>query len=232
MNGIFITGTDTGVGKTIITAGIAWALKRRGIDVGVMKPFATADHRFSKKHKSEDTALLADAARSNETDELLNPFFFPRAASPLMASQELGRRPAKIKKAILILKKLGKKHDFLIVEGIGGIMVPLAKDVFIADFITKTGLPVVIVSQPILGTLNHTLLTVMACRQFGLNVKGIIVNKMPRKANVIEQKTPKVIEKLTSIKVIGIVPTIDNVNFTVVGKILEKKVDLDRLVSV
>src|SRR5438067_762040 len=90
MRGLFITGTGTGVGKTAVAAGLAWALRKKGLDVGVMKPFATADRIFSKRYRSSDTAILARAAEASEPDHDLNPFFYRIAASPLMASRERG----------------------------------------------------------------------------------------------------------------------------------------------
>ena len=123
MRGIFITGTSTGVGKTVIAAGIAWGLRKRRIDVGVMKPFATANRVFSTKYRSQDTAILAEASAAKDPDYCLNPFFYSIAASPLVASELKPGAPVNIKKAVQSLKNLGKKHDFIIAEGIGGIMV-------------------------------------------------------------------------------------------------------------
>src|SRR5688572_25075313 len=91
MRGIFVAGTDTGVGKTAVAAGIAWLLKSRRVDVGVMKPFATGSKRHSARYQSEDTAMLAAAAGAPESDEELNPFFFKIPASPLMAAQLTGK---------------------------------------------------------------------------------------------------------------------------------------------
>ncbi|HEU4606057.1 MAG TPA: dethiobiotin synthase, partial [Nitrososphaera sp.] len=93
MRGLFVTGTSTGVGKTAVAAGLAWALRRQRINVGVMKPFATANRAFSKQYRSRDAALLAKAAGVYDTDSELNPFFYSLAASPLVASQ-LGREPS------------------------------------------------------------------------------------------------------------------------------------------
>src|SRR3712207_2032485 len=87
MRGIFVTGTDTGVGKTAIAAGIAWAMRKQKLDVGVMKPFATANRVFSKRYRSQDTALLARASAVNDQDWDLNPFFYSIAASPLSATE-------------------------------------------------------------------------------------------------------------------------------------------------
>ncbi len=231
MRGVFITGTGTGVGKTAVAAGLAWALRKRGIDIGVMKPFATANKIFSKKYRSRDTAVLARAAGTTEPDHELNPFFYQLAASPLMASRSRNEPPVDIAKAVQSLNSLAGKHDFTIVEGIGGIMVPLTESEYVIDFAKSVSLPVVIVSQPMLGTLNHTLLTVMACQKFGLDVRGIIINKMPKKPSIIEQKTPKVIEELSGVPVLGILPFLKGANYVKVGRMVEKEIDLDRLLS-
>jgi dethiobiotin synthetase len=232
MRGLFITGTSTGVGKTAVAAGLAWALRKRKVNVGVMKPFATANRAFSKKYRSQDTAMLARAAGVDDPDSDLNPFFYSLAASPLVASQLKREPPASIEKALQALQALAKKHDFMIVEGIGGIMVPLTENESVADFAKRAGLPVVIVSTSMLGTLNHTLLTVMACKEFGINVRGITVNKMPKKPSIVEQKAPEVIERLTGIKVLGTVPFLKGANYTTIGKTLEKTANLDSLLSV
>lgn len=232
MRGLFITGTNTGVGKTAVAAGLAWALRKQKVNVGVMKPFATANKVFSQKYRSQDTAILARAAGANDSDSELNPFFYTLAASPLVASQLKRGPPVSIEKALQVLQNLARKHDFMIVEGIGGIMVPLTENEFVADFARRAGLPVVIVSTPILGTLNHTLLTIMACKEFGINIKGIIMNKMPKKPSIVEQKAPEVIEKLTGIRILGTLPFSKCMNHTGVGKMLGKTIDLNSLLPV
>ena len=231
MRGLFVTGTSTGVGKTAVAAGLAWALRKQ-TDVGVMKPFATANRPFSTKYRSEDTALLAKAAGVKDSDREINPFFYTLAASPLVASQHRNQSPPDIEEALRALQGLARKHDFMIVEGIGGIMVPLTENESVADFAKRAGLPAVIVSTPALGTLNHTLLTVMACKEFGIDIKGIIVNKMPKKPNIVEKKAPEVIERLAGVRVLGVLPTLQSANHSAIGKVVEKTVDLDGLLSV
>ncbi|HEU4605312.1 MAG TPA: dethiobiotin synthase [Nitrososphaera sp.] len=231
MRGLFVTGTSTGVGKTVVAAGLAWALRRKKVNVGVMKPFATANRTFSKKYRSQDIALLAEAAGVGDPDSELNPFFYSLAASPLVASQLTHEPPASVEKALQALRGLAKKHDFMVVEGIGGIMVPLIENEFVADFAKRAGLPAVIVSTPLLGTLNHTLLTVMACKEFGINVRGIIVNKMPKKPGMVEQKASEVMERLTGVPVLSTLPFLRGGNYADIGKALEKIIDLDSLLS-
>jgi dethiobiotin synthetase len=231
MRGLFITGTGTGVGKTAIAAGLARALRRQNINVGVMKPFATANRAFSKKYRSHDTALLAKAAGVKDLDSELNPFFYSIAASPLVASRLQRKPPTSIEKALHALQCLAKKHDFMIVEGIGGILVPLTENESIADFAQRAGLPALIVSTPMLGSLNHTLLTVMACKKFGITVRGIIVNKMPKKPNIVEQKVPKVMERLTGVPVLNTLPFSKGDNHAAIGRAIEKTIGLDTLLS-
>jgi dethiobiotin synthetase len=231
MHGIFITGTSTGVGKTIIGAGLAWAMRKRKINVGVMKPFATANRVFSRKYRSQDTAILANASGVNDADSELNPFFYSIAASPLVAAELKHEPPINIEEALEALQNLGRKHDFLIAEGIGGILVPLTENESVAGFAKRTELPLVIVSTSSLGTLNHTLLTIMACKEFGLNIRGIILNKMSKKTNMVEQKTAEVIERLTDIEVLAVLPISKNVNYAAIGKVLQNEMDLDKLLS-
>ena len=232
MRGVFITGTGTGVGKTAVAAGLAYALRERKVDVAAMKPFATASRAYSSRFKSHDTAILAEAAGAGEPDDILNPFFYRLPASPLTAAQATGQPLARIEKALDAMRELGGTHDFVIVEGIGGIMVPLNEKEFVADFARRAGLPVIIVSLAALGTLNHTVLTVRACREFGLDVLGIIVNKMPKKPSVVEQKTPETLERLTGIPVLGVLPFSSSATYKKMGKLVEKALDVSRILAV
>jgi dethiobiotin synthetase len=231
MHGIFIAGTSTGVGKTVVAAGLAWALKMRKIDVGVMKPFATANRVFSRKYRSKDTAILANASGVNDPDGELNPFFYSIAGTPLVASELKRDPPINIEKALEALQNLGRKHDFLIAEGIGGVLVPLTENESFATFAKRAELPVLIVSTSKLGAVNHTLLTVMACKEFGLKIGGIILNKMPKKPNMVERKMAKVIERLTDIEVLAVLPMLKSADYAAIGKALENEIDLDKLLT-
>jgi dethiobiotin synthetase len=232
MRGVFVTGTDTGVGKTLFASGLAWALRRRGINVGVMKPFATGRHFFSKKYKSSDAGLLAKAAGVRDSDDELNPSFYDVAASPLVASVLSGREAPRIPDALHSLRTLAKRHAFMVVEGIGGIMVPLSEKFYVSDFVKLTGLPTIIVTRPSLGTLNHTILTVNGCRQSGLFIAGIVVNIMPARASTVERYAPETIARLTGIPILGIIPKFQRPSYVSVGRHIQKTIDLDQLVSV
>ncbi len=223
MKGVFVTGTGTDVGKTLVSAGLAWALKKRKIDVVATKPFATAHKAYSARYRSKDTAMLAEACCATESDEELNPFFFNLPAAPLMAAQILKKPVADVHGALFPLKKLGIKHGFVVVEGIGGLMVPLTESEFVADFARLAGLPVVIVATPKIGTINHTLLTVRVCREFGLDIAGIIVNMMPRNPGAVEKNTPQALERLASVPVLATVPLMKKPNYKQAASALEKQ---------
>jgi dethiobiotin synthetase len=232
MRGIFVTGTDTGVGKTQVAAGIAWLLKRRGVNVGVMKPFATGDKEYSTKYRSEDTAMLARAAGATEPDAKLNPFFLPVPAAPLTAAQILEKPQVEIKEALFALKKLAITHSFVVVEGIGGLMVPLTEREFVADFARLAGMPVIVVSHPRLGTMNHTLLTVRVCREFGLDVLGIIVNRMPRRPSVVEARVPEMLARLAGVPLLAVLPDVKKPSFKKTGALLGAAGLADMLLAV
>ncbi len=231
MRGIFITGTSTGVGKTAVAAGLAWALRKRKIEVGIMKPFATGNRVFSRKYRSQDTAILARASGVNDPDCSLNPFFYSIAASPLVAAELKHSPPVDTEKALQKLKKLERKHDFLIAEGIGGIMVPLNENEFVVNFAKRAELPLIIVSTPELGTLNHTLLTVLACQKFRLKIAGIILNKASKKPDMVEQKTAEILERLTQMKLLAVIPFSKGANYASIGKMIEDNLDFEMLLS-
>ncbi len=231
MRGIFVTGTSTGVGKTTVAAGLAWALRKRKIDVGVMKPFATANRVFSRKYRSQDTAILARASGVNDPDFSLNPSFYSIAASPLVAAELKHSPQVDTQKVLEKLNMLERKHDFLIAEGIGGIMVPLTQNEMVANFAQRAKLPLIIVSTPKLGTLNHTLLTVMACKKFRLKIAGIILNKTSKNPDIVEQKTVEILERLTHVKLLAIIPFSKGANYISIGKMIEDNLGFETLLS-
>jgi len=219
LGGVFITGIDTEIGKTEIACGLAWVLRKNEIKVGVMKPFATSSKIYSKDYKSQDTAKLAKAAGVGDPDETLNPVFFPLTASPLMAA-EISHKPINLKKVIEKFMFLKKKYDFIVVEGIGGVMVPITYKVSLLHIVRKMNLPVIIVSRPKLGSINHTVMTINACREFKVPIVGIIFNQMPIRPNIIESMTPFYIERLTKTKTLSVIPFMDKRNSKKIGSYL------------
>ncbi len=229
MTGIFITGTDTNVGKTMIAAAFSWLIRRKGIDVGVMKPFATAQKIFSKRYKSIDTATLAKAAHVRDADEEINPFFYQVPAAPIMAARIANQSTPSISAAVKAFNKLASKHEFMIVEGIGGIMVPLTRGAYVADLARALKLPTIIVARATLGTLNHIILTIQICRCYGLNVQGIIVNGMPERCGIVQKNLVLTIEELTDIQVLCVIPRIKNITYKTLGSFIEKRVSMSTI---
>jgi dethiobiotin synthetase len=206
MKGIFLTGTDTNIGKTTIATSMASLLRKKGVDVGVMKPFATGDRVYSSKYKSKDSALLARAAQVKDPDEEINPFFYSIPTAPFTAAKMQSEKEPIVEDAVRIYRQLAAKHDFMIVEGIGGIMVPLTKKQYVAHFAKLLDLPIMIVAGCKLGTINHTLLTVKVCDDFGLNVLGIIINGLPVKASLLKRQTIETISELSKLRILSVIP--------------------------
>lgn len=233
--GIFITGTDTGVGKTVVAAGLALVLRERGMRVGVMKPVATGCVGEGKRLISEDAVYLFEAAE-NEHPSLSSPFRFRNPLAPSVASV-IEKKEISIEKILKAFRELQRYYDFIIVEGIGGLLVPITKEYFVANLIHELNLPVLIVARGGLGTINHTLLTVDAAVIRGLDVRGIIFDRMPRvNFSIAEITNPKVIHDLTGIPVLGTLPELEDVDvercrFGSLRETFKDRIDLDRLLG-
>ena len=230
LQGVFITGTDTEIGKTTIACGLAWLLRKNGIKVGVMKPFATSSNVYSDRYRSGDTASLAKAADIKESDELLNPIYFPLPASPFMAAEIL-HKTVDMKAVSKKFGVLKKKYDFTLVEGIGGVMVPITKKISLLDVINGMKLPTIIVSSPRLGSINHTLLTINACKVKKIPILGLIFNQMPKNPSTVELMTPNYIEKLTNTETISVIPFMDDCSFKNVGMYLGRASTIQKIIS-
>ena len=200
MKGIIVTGTDTNIGKTYIACIIAKALKEHGIDVGVMKPFATSWRRYSSTYASEDTWRLSHAAQVFDPDDLINPYFFQIGTAPLLAATMSDSPIPDLGFAVKKLRTLSRKHEFLVVEGIGGVMVPISPNETILDFAKMIGFPVIIVASARLGTINHTLLTFHACRRSEVQVYAIIINKYPKKPSKAQERVLPLLSSLTGVR--------------------------------
>lgn len=196
--GVFVAGTDTEVGKTFVAGLIIKQLKQKGVNVGVMKPVATGSRK--------DAIFLKKVAGIKDSLELINPVFLKKPLAPWVAAGLNGERInlGKIWKAYKILKK---KYDYLVVEGAGGLLVPITKEIYMIDIARRFGLPLVIVSRPGLGTINHTLLTANYARNHEISLAGFVINyTRPYKKGLAERTNPRVISRLGKIKLLGVVP--------------------------
>ncbi len=231
--GIFITGTDTGVGKTVVAAGLALALKSRGLKVGVMKPVATGCMGTEKYLISEDAVFLWEAAE-NEYPSLTSPFRFRNPLAPHVAST-LEKKFVDPKKLVRAFRELSKHYDYLIVEGIGGLFVPLARDYYVCNLIKDFDLPLVVVARSTLGAINHTLLTVDAALVRGLEVRGIIFNRVPLvNYSLAEITNPKVIHELSGVPILGSLPELDGLDVSTcrygqLQNMVQERIQLDKL---
>jgi dethiobiotin synthetase len=203
--GIVITGTDTSVGKTYVAERIASILYGKGVDVGVMKPAETGCRRRSGKLIPKDALRLRKAVHTNDALDLVNPYRFSRPLAPLVAAQG-ERKQIDPRKIINAYCTIAKRHEFMIVEGAGGIMVPLTYRYAYRDLVCALQLPVVIVARPGLGTINHTLLTISALRQKSIAIAGIIINyALPQTTGMAERTSAAIIAEIANVAILGTV---------------------------
>lgn len=202
--GIFVTGTDTGVGKTIVAATLARLLRMNGVKVGVMKPVTSGCREDDGQLVSDDALLLCQAAGVPFTEDIA-PYRLREALAPAEAAKCDGVRiDLSVIKASF--DRLVSSYDYVIVEGAGGLMVPLSGGLLIADLARELGLPLLVVARPGLGTINHTVLTCFAAQQMGLGVAGVIINGMPEYPDLAEKSAPHHIGSLCGAPVLGIWP--------------------------
>ncbi|MDA8100048.1 MAG: dethiobiotin synthase [Nitrospiraceae bacterium] len=201
--GIFITGTDTGVGKTWIAAGIAQAFRTSGIDVGVMKPAETGCRTRRGELIPSDALILSEAAGTNDALGLVNPYRFRLPLAPAVAASQEGKR-IDMKRILTCYRELQNKHAWMVVEGAGGILVPLTSRLTYLDLAAALGLPVLVVARPGLGTINHTLLTIMALRSRKMPIAGIVFNDSSGGARgLAERSSSSVIERIAGVSILG-----------------------------
>lgn len=226
INGVFVTGTDTDCGKTIIAGGIARALLNKSFNVGVMKPVATwgdpsREPGSRKRWISEDALHLRQAAATSDSLDLINPTCFKAEMAPWPAAR-LEKKNIDINMILTAYRELCRRHDFMVVEGVGGLMVPIKRDFFVIDLIQKMHLAAIVVSRPDLGTLNHTLLTVQALKRAGIPLAGVVVNNYQGKTRA-EQTNPQVLHKILDRNIL-VVPHIPRIHsdFESVARLLVK----------
>lgn len=203
--GLFITGTDTGVGKSLVAAALAKMLTDRGINVGVMKPVETGV--TDPEGLGPDAALLKWAANSSQSDQQICPY---RLRDPLAPAVAASREQVRINYSSLLeqAQLTIDSHDFTIIEGAGGLMVPLAGGLLMADFAQALKLPLLVVCRPNLGTINHTLLTLFAAKSMDLPVAGYLVNNMPPIKTVAEETIGHSLASMTSDELLGILDSV------------------------
>ncbi|HAK89448.1 MAG: dethiobiotin synthase [Nitrospirae bacterium GWC2_46_6] len=218
--GVFITGTDTGVGKTVVSAAIIRAMIKKGVKAGAMKPIETGCIKTRGKGLiPSDGIFLKEMAGMDDPINLITPIRFEHPLAPMVASK-IEKRPIEIKKIFDAYKLLSKEYDFMVIEGVGGLLVPIAKRqkakgrkvYFVADLIKDLKLSVVVVARPTIGTINHTLLTVNYALREGINILGVIINfNNPPENSLAEKTNPEVLKELCPVPIIGMLPYIEDI---------------------
>ncbi|MCX6356479.1 MAG: dethiobiotin synthase [Candidatus Aureabacteria bacterium] len=204
--GLFITGTDTGVGKTVVTALLAHLLRREGFNAGVMKPVASGGVMRGGRCCSPDALFLKEMLGLDDPIELLNPVCFSDPLAPSVAAAREGRAPdcGVLDRALYALRE---RHDLLLVEGIGGLLVPLGGKFTVADLAVRWEMPLLVVGRPGLGTINHTALTIAHARTRGLRVAGFIFNACsPGEGEGLWEENAASIRELAGAPFWGMVP--------------------------
>lgn len=206
MRGIFVTGTDTGVGKTVVAAAICAALTARGEKVAAFKPVVTGVDEHPPAGWPPDHELLAAAAGGRQGASDVTPYTFGKPVSPHFASQLEGRaiERARIRGAA---DAAASRADVLVCEGVGGLLVPLSPAYSVRDLAVELQLPVLVVARTGLGTINHSLLTVEAARAAGLRVAGLVMSPWPARPEPLERSNRETLERLTGLTVSCLAPT-------------------------
>jgi len=196
LRGIFVTGTGTGVGKTVVASVIARCLASAGKRVAVFKPAVSG----LCEPGETDHAILRRAAGCEASDETIAPYRYGPAASPHLAASLAGEEidPLLLVQAARIA---AKGADVLVCEGVGGLLVPLAPGYLVRDFAADLGLPLAIAAPPGLGTINHTLLTIEAARGAGLRIADIILTPYPQRPSLIERSNRQTIAALGKVRI-------------------------------
>lgn len=206
-HGIFITGTDTGVGKTLITAALALHLKKHGLTVGVMKPIETGIS--PSREARSDAARLRSIIDSDEPLGAIRPYAFELPVAPLAAAQQEGQtiNLETIKK---VYRLLSNRYDAMVVEGVGGVRVPITPKIGVTDLIRTLRLPVVVVGRSGLGGINHALLTVEALQRQKIRIIALVLNRThPVRsaiAHIQERSTLEILRKQSGVPVLGPLP--------------------------
>ena len=205
MRGVFVTGTDTEVGKSVVAASICAALGARGQRVAVFKPVVTGldeePGEFGRDHE-----LLAAAANTGQAPADVTPYAFGPAVSPHLAAGLAGitLEPRELVEAAREQARAAGEDGALVCEGVGGLMVPITPGYLVRDLAIDLALPVVVAARPGLGTINHTLLTVEAARAGGLTVAAVVLTPWPDEPTPMERSNRDTIARLGDVPVAGL----------------------------
>jgi dethiobiotin synthetase len=205
--GVFITATDTGVGKTVVTAALAVALRTSAYNVGVMKPIETGVR--SSADVESDAVRLRTAARSSDTLTEVRPYAFRLPLAPLEAAR-LEKRRVTLQTILRAFRALQSRHEIVLVEGVGGVYAPVKSSLNVADLIHQLKCDAIVVGWSGLGGINHALLTLQALRRSNIRVLALVLNRslLPETATARaqERSTVRILGQLAGVPVVGPLP--------------------------
>ena len=202
-----MTGTDTGVGKTVVTAALACLLSARGLDVGVVKPFQTGT---DLEGMTDAEFVYACLGRDFDPDEV-SPCRLRAPLSPCFAARAEGVE-IPLGDVVSRAKEYVSRHDVTLIEGAGGLFVPVTETVMMADLALELEAPALLVARPGLGTVNHTMLSLEYARQKGLPAAGVVISGFPEPADVASGTNPVLFRDLFSLRLLGVLPRLPGVN--------------------
>ena len=214
MRGVFVTGTDTEVGKTVLAAAVCAAAVERGVSVAAFKPAVTGLDEPTGEWP-RDHELLAATANTGQSPEDVAPYRFGPAVSPHLAAQMAGET-VDPERLVAVAREQAERADVLVAEGVGGLLVPLANDYLVRDLAGELSLPVVIAARPGLGTISHSLLTIEAARAVALRVQAVVLTPWPDEPTEMELSNRETIERFGEVPVLGL-PRTDPRNLAVAG---------------
>jgi dethiobiotin synthetase len=204
VRGVFVTGTDTGAGKTVVAGAICAALAARGETVAAFKPAVTGVDEPPGEWP-RDHELLAAVGSAGQAAEAVAPYRFGPAVSPHYAA-ELAGRPIEPAELVAAARRAAAGGDALVCEGVGGLLVPITPGYLVRDLAVDLALPIVVAARSGLGTINHTLLTVEAARAAGLAVAAVVMTPWPAEPEPIERSNRETVERLAGVPVTGLPP--------------------------
>lgn len=229
MRSIFVTGTDTDVGKTTVAAGLAAALRESGVNVGAMKPFAAGERQASGFASADAEAIARAAGSEADGEALINPQFFPFPASPYTAAIECGME-ADVDAALAAHRELASRHDAMVVEGMGGAMVPIRAGYHVADLIADMGADALLVCPRRIGCVNHAIMSAGACASRGVRMAGIIINDTGGEAYP-EAVLRRDLEALTGARVLASLGRLGGAGHAAAASALRSSMDVGALLG-
>ncbi|HVN23588.1 MAG TPA: dethiobiotin synthase [Syntrophorhabdales bacterium] len=234
MKPIFVTGTDTGVGKTFAACALtAFCAMRKALDVGVMKPLEAGLRLSGHDLLPSDAIMLKEASGSSDDLSLINPYLFESPLAPETAS-ELENVRVDLDLLDRAYERLKSSHEILFIEGAGGVLVPIVKNFFYVDLMKRWDVRALVVGRLGLGTINHTLLTCACLAHAGVSVSGVILNDLEGKEDLAAKTNPEMLARYLDVPLLGVFPYMGNTpgnlpDRRVLADLVEKHINTDPL---